>query len=48
MTRKWFALGKFKTARRLQEAYAINAVVVVGRNDSDRVRIRSERTESNT
>jgi hypothetical protein len=42
MTRKWFVQGKFKTARRLQDAYAINAVVVAGRNESDRVRIRSE------
>ena len=42
MTRKWFVQGKFKTARRLQDAYAVNAVVVAGRNESDRVRIRSE------
>lgn len=42
MTRKWFVQGKFKTARRLQDAYAITAVVVAARNESDLVRIRSE------
>jgi hypothetical protein len=42
VTRKWFVQGKFKTARRLQDACAINAVVTAGVNQAGEVKVRSE------
>lgn len=42
VTRKWFAGGHFSSARRLQDAFTVNAVVVAKRNEHDQVTVRSD------